>query len=77
LDIYCPDPKKILDPTQVAQVEQLGLDPRSLLTPEQLEQFYGNAYYIWYYFAAIGLLAFILLLIYRWITNRMDKRHVI
>jgi len=76
LDIYCPDPKKILSPTQLVQIDQLGLDPRSLLTPAQFEQFYGNAYYIWYYFAAIGVLAFFCLLIYRSVTVRIDKQHL-
>ena len=73
LDRYCPDPKKILSPDQLIQVEQYGIDPRALLSPEQFEYYYGNAYYIWYYFAAIGIIAFLLLLIYRWITNRLDR----
>jgi dipeptide/tripeptide permease len=73
LDLYCPDPKKILSPDQLMQVEQFGIDPRALLSPEQFEYYYGNAYYIWYYFAAIGIFAFLLLLIYRWITNRLDR----
>jgi dipeptide/tripeptide permease len=74
LDLYCPDPKKILAPNQLLQVEQYGVDPRSLLSPEQFDQYYGNAYYIWYYFAVIGIFAFLLLLLYRWVTNRIDNR---
>jgi dipeptide/tripeptide permease len=74
LDKYCPDPRKILSADQLIQVEQYGADPRSLLSPEQFELYYGNAYYIWYYFAAIGVFAFLLLLIYRWVTNRLDRR---
>jgi dipeptide/tripeptide permease len=39
-------------------------DPKGL-TPEQLVHAYDNAHYIWYYFAAIGLIAALALLIYR------------
>jgi dipeptide/tripeptide permease len=46
-------------------------DPKGL-TPAQLVHAYDNAHYIWYYFAAIGLIAAIALLIYRKIYSN-DK----
>ncbi len=48
-------------------------DPRTL-TPEQMVHAYDHAHYIWYYFAAIGLGALMLLLFYRWITDRIDRK---
>jgi MFS family permease len=47
-------------------------DPTTL-TPEQMLTAYDHSYYIWYYFAAIGLTAAIALLFYRRIFDRKDK----
>ena len=47
-------------------------DPLTL-TPEQMLTAYDHAYYIWYYFAAIGLTAAIALLIYRRMFDNRDK----
>ncbi len=47
-------------------------DPLTL-TSDQLLHAYDKAHYIWYYFAAIGLIAAIALLFYRWIFDRKDK----
>lgn len=44
-------------------------DP-NLLTPAQMVHAYDHANYIWYYFAAIGLISAVALLIYRWILDR-------
>jgi len=74
LDKYCPDPKKILTAVQWLKVEQTGIDPKSLLTPEQFNQYYGHAHEIWYYFAAIGAAAFLLSLVYRWVTDWIDRK---
>ncbi len=74
LDKYCPDPKKILNSDMILKIEQNGIDPKTLLTPEQFAQYYGNAHYIWYYFAAIGFGALILILIFRWVTDKIDAK---
>ncbi|GAB4380926.1 MAG: MFS transporter [Calditrichia bacterium] len=74
LDRYCPDPRKILSAEQLLKVEQLGVDPRTLLSVEQFQQYYSNAHYIWYYFVGIGIIAFLLLLIYRWVTDCIDRK---
>ncbi|HLP17881.1 MAG TPA: MFS transporter [Bacteroidota bacterium] len=46
-------------------------DP-STLTPAQLVHAYDHAYYIWYYFAAIGFSAAVALVLYHIITRRLD-----
>jgi len=48
-------------------------DPRTL-TPEQMVHAYDKAYYIWYYFAAIGLTAAIALLIFNYVTKKIDSK---
>jgi dipeptide/tripeptide permease len=52
-------------------------DPMTL-TSVQVPHAYDHAHYIWYYFSAIGFLAGIALMIYQYITNRIDteKRSV-
>lgn len=48
-------------------------DP-STVAPELLATAYNKAYYIWFYFAAIGVVAAIALLIYGKITDALDKK---
>jgi dipeptide/tripeptide permease len=74
LDTYCPDPSKFLNPEQLYRYQELGIDLRSLITPEQFHQWYGQAHYIWYYFTVIGVAAFILSLIYRWRIDYLDRQ---
>jgi len=47
-------------------------DPRKL-TPEQIPSAYQHAHYIWYFFAVVGLFAFFLLLLFKYITSRIDN----
>ncbi len=49
-------------------------DPTLFDTREAWEAASINAHYIWYYFAAIGLIAAIALLIFTQITKRLDKK---
>lgn len=49
-------------------------DPVLFETREAWEAASVNAHYIWYYFAAIGLVAAIALLIFTQITKRLDKK---
>ena len=44
------------------------------IAPEQLKTAYDHAYYIWFYFAGIGLLAAIALIIYNKVTSYLDKK---
>ena len=48
-------------------------DPKTL-TPEQLPHAYDHAHYIWYFFAGVGLAAFLLLQLFRYITDRIDRK---
>jgi dipeptide/tripeptide permease len=73
LDAYCPDPSKFLNSEQLFRYQQLGVDLRSLLRPEQFQQWYGQAHYIWYSFAGIGLAVFALAIIYRWRIDYLDR----
>ncbi len=51
-------------------------DPKKLL-PDQMATAYAHAHYIWYVFAAIGFAAFLMLLVFKSVTDRMDrKKHV-
>ena len=58
LDAYCPDPNTL---------------PAGL-TEAQHAAYYTHAHYIWYYFVGIGLVAAVALLIYRYVTNKIDSR---
>ncbi|HPQ81129.1 MAG TPA: MFS transporter [bacterium] len=49
-------------------------DPKTL-APGMMQAAYANAHYIWYYFAGIGVTAFFMLLIYRFVTDRIDRAH--
>jgi len=46
-------------------------DPKKV-APEMMQSAYAHAHYIWYYFAAIGVAAFLLLLVFRYVTDRID-----
>jgi len=48
-------------------------DPKTL-TPAQMVHAYDHAHYIWYFFVGVGVLAFIAILIFRWITDAIDRR---
>jgi len=48
-------------------------DPRFLTAAEKLHA-YDKAYMIWYYFAAIGVVSAISLVIYNYVTTRIDKK---
>ena len=49
-------------------------DPTTL-TPAQMVSAYDHAYYIWFYFAAIGFVAAVAMLVYAVAVKRIDQRH--
>lgn len=52
-------------------------DPKTV-APENMATAYAHAHYIWYVFAGIGLAAFCMLLIYKTVTDRIDrKKHIV
>lgn len=58
LDRWCPDPAKL--PT--------GLDEAAKAA------YYAHAHYIWYVFTGVGIMGFILLMAFRAVTDRIDRR---
>lgn len=44
------------------------------MPPEQAAHAYDHAHYIWYVYAAIGMAAFVALLIFRYVTDRIDRK---
>ncbi|MEW6196100.1 MAG: MFS transporter [Bacteroidota bacterium] len=60
LDKYCPDPKTL---------------PQGL-TEMQRAAYYSDAHLIWYYFLAIGLTAAIALFIFKYVTEKIDKKKI-
>lgn len=49
-------------------------DPRKI-APDMMATAYQHAHYIWYFFAGVGAVAFVMLLIYRFVTDRIDRKH--
>ena len=49
-------------------------DPKKV-PPELMATAYQHAHYIWYVFAAVGAVAFLLLLVFRFVTDRIDRAH--
>jgi len=49
-------------------------DPKTL-APDQLATAYEHAHYIWYVYAGIGVVAFFLMMIYMFVTDRIDRKH--
>ena len=57
MDAYCPDPKTL--PLGISEIQRAA--------------YYADAYKIWWYFAAIGLVSSIALFIFRYITIKIDS----
>ncbi len=58
LSTYCPDPKTL--PAGLSELERAA--------------YYTNAHHIWYYFAVIGLVAAVALLVFKVITEKIDAQ---
>jgi len=54
-------------------LERYCPDPATL-APERMATAYDQAHYIWYFFAFVGLVAFLLMIIFRFVTDRIDAR---
>lgn len=66
LEKWCPDPKK-LDSVSFNKWQN------AITGNGQMPAQYEHSYYIWYVFTAIGLFAFIALLIYNYFTDQIDR----
>jgi dipeptide/tripeptide permease len=58
LEKWCPDPNVL---------------PKGITIAEK-SAYYTHAHYIWYVFTGVGILGFILLMLYRYITDRIDAK---
>jgi len=66
LDRFCPDPK-----TLSPEVQQARLD--AIANGTALPEAYAHAYYIWLFFAGVGIVAFLALLLFKFVTNWIDN----
>ncbi|MEE4310571.1 MAG: MFS transporter [candidate division KSB1 bacterium] len=66
LETFCPDPTTLSETVQ--RQRELALQGLA-----DMPQVYENAHHIWYVFTGIGLIAFVSLLIYKWITAKIDN----
>lgn len=63
LDAYCPDPRKLSAAVQAQHT-------LAMAGKAAMPEVYQHAYYLWYVWAAIGVLAFIALLAFHAVTRR-------
>ncbi len=66
LDWYCPDPSTLSEAVH-AQWEA------ALAGTAPMPDVYAHAHYIWYVFAGIGVVAFVALLVFKGVTNALDR----
>lgn len=67
LKAFCPEPSTLS--AAVREQHALWLQGQAAM-PEA----YAHAHYLWYAFAGVGFLAFAALMVFRFVTGRMDKR---
>lgn len=70
LDWYCPDPNKVLtvDPAAHAAWQQ------ALTEGIAMPAAYAHAHYVWLVWGAIGATAFVGLLVFKYVTESIDRR---
>jgi len=62
LDAFCPDPAKLPEDARAAHTAALA-------SGAPMPEAYAHAHYIWYFFAGVGVAAFLLLLVFRRVTR--------
>jgi hypothetical protein len=67
LDRWCQNPAQL-----APEVYQQWLEART--TGGQLPEAYAHAHYIWYVFSAIGVMAFVGLWVFKFVTGTIDRR---
>lgn len=67
LDWYCPDPERL--PAEAMAQWKTAID-----TGTPLPDAYARAHYIWYVFSGVGFAAFGAMLLFKFVTNRLDRR---
>jgi len=66
LNRFCPDPK-----TLSSEMHEQWL--AAIETGTAMPEAYANAHYIWFVFTGIGAAAFMALLVFKFVTDRIDK----
>jgi dipeptide/tripeptide permease len=66
---YCPEPTTL--PPAIREQHALALAGQA-----PMPEIYAHANYLWYAYAGIGAVSFIALVIFIWVTNRIDSRTV-
>ncbi len=66
LERYCPDPKTLPPDVQQARLEAIA-------NGTALPEAYAHAHYIWIFFAGVGFAAFLALLLFKFVTNRIGE----
>lgn len=66
LDRFCPRPE-----TLSPEIQQARLD--AIANGTALPEAYAHAHYIWLFFAGVGVAAFVALLVFKFVTNRIDR----
>jgi len=67
LKAYCPDPRTL--PEMARRQHELALAGQA-----PMPDAYAHAYYLWYAFALVGLVSFVLMMVYIFVTRRIDSR---
>jgi dipeptide/tripeptide permease len=67
LNSFCPDPATL---PKLAQDQYRAALAGQVPMPDA----YAHAHYIWFVFAGVGVVAFLSLLLFRWITGRNDRQ---
>jgi dipeptide/tripeptide permease len=67
LKAYCPDPRTL--PEMARRQHELALAGQA-----PMPDAYAHAYYLWYAFALVGLVSFVLMMAYIFVTRRVDSR---
>jgi hypothetical protein len=67
LSEFCPDPATL---SRVEQVQHAA----ALAGQGPLPAAYQHAYYLWLAYAGVGFVSLIALVVYIWVTNRIDAR---
>ncbi len=69
---FCPDPNTL--PPEVYAQWQAATSIGAGASATPLPEAYAHAHYLWYVYAAVGVVAFAALLIFKFITDRIDRR---
>ena len=64
---WCPDPKTL---SEVEQAQYAA----AMESGGRLPEAYAHAHYIWYFFAGVGVVAFAAMLVFKFVTNAIDRR---